>query len=411
MQTCRFKIVALPFYEVGECLNGFMAEASGRIMTVRPDPTNDYDPNSFGAYDWQGRHVGYVSSNDLDDAWRALRGSGRHSLRGRITEAHAEHKYLMFECSVEVMADAVDLNPPTPYLEWEYSGPTLKYTQQMVTLDYMMDEISERLDEYSTWTEDDCGDFVKLTERFCDLSKYDLSGDMSDYRKRLCIQLHALANDILMPLIEDLQMAAGRTGRETHGGSVLDYWMQILAEPKVVKQLLVHRQEYDVEKIREQLKLFPDSMYNEWIENRERFVPKLLYHHIPRQVLWQFVSGIAFCEAVKVRDQETIASAIDHNYVKFKPESPIYLSRAKGQKIDIIRVLDVLYDQGRFYGKDGAKLTKKDFFSTMGDAMNTDLTNYDKDLSRSMSDSTKLEKHLKVFEDMRDKMKEKWNSK
>ena len=43
--------------------------------------------------------------------------------------------------------------------------------------------------------------------------------------------------------------------------------------------------------------------------------------------------------------------------------------------------------------------------------MNTDLTNYDKDLSRSMSDSTKLEKHLKVFEDMRDKMKEKWNSK
>ena len=388
-----------------------MAEASGRMMTVRPDPTNDFDPNAFGAYDWEGRHVGYVSRNDLDDAWRALRGSGRHSLRGRITEAHAEHKYLMFECSVEAMIEAVDLHPPTPYLEWEYSGPTLKFTQQMVTLDYMMDEISERLDEYSTWTEDDCGDFVKLTERFCDLSKYDLSGDMSDYRKRLCIRLHALANDILMPLIEDLQMATGRTGRETHGGSVLDYWMQILAEPKVVKQLLVHRHEYDVEKIREQLKLFPDSMYNEWIENRERFVPKLLYHHIPRQVLWQFVSGIAFCEAVKAREQEIAASTIGSDEMKPVAESPVFLSKVKGQKIDIIRVFDVLYEQGRFHGKDGSSLTKKDFFTTMGNAMNIDLSSYDKDLSRSMSDSTKLEKHLKVFEEMKQKMKEKWNSK
>ena len=411
MQVCRFKIVALPFYEVSECLSGFMAEALGRVMTVRPDPTNDFDHNAFGAYDWVGRHVGYVSSNDLNDAWRALRGSGRHSLRGRITEAHAEHKYLMFECSVEAMIEAVDLHPPTPYLEWEYSGPTLKFTQQMVTLDYMMDELSERLDEYSTWTEDDCGDFVKLTERFCDLSKYDLSGDMSDYRKRLCIRLHALANDILMPLIEDLQMATGRTGRETHGGSVLDYWMQILSEPKVLKSLLVHRHEYDVEKIRAQLEQFPDSMYNEWIENRERFVPKLLYHHIPRQVLWQFVSGIAFCEAVKAREQEMAANAIGSDEMKSIAESPVFLSKVKGQKIEIIRVFDVLYDQGRFHGKDGGKLTKKDFFTTMGNAMNADFSTYDKDLSRSMSDGTKLEKHLKVFDDMKDKMKEKWNSK
>lgn len=411
MQTCSFKIVALSFYEVGGYLNGFLSEASGRMMTVRPDPTNDVDPHAFGAYDWEGRHVGYVSHNDLDEAWRALRGSGRHSLRGRITEVHADHKYLMFECSVNAVSEFVDLYPPTQYLEWKYSGPTLKPTQLMATLEYMMDEISERLDEYDSWTDDDCGDFLKLAERFCEQSKYDISGDMSDFRQHLCLRLRALANGALFPLMEDLQMAAGRTGRETHGGGVLDYWMQILSEPKFVKPLLVHRCEYDIEKIREQLEQFPDSMYNEWIENRECFVPKLLYQHIPRQVLWRFVSGIAFCEAVAAREKEFAISLTNNDQVKTETDSPIYLNKAKGQKIDMIRVLDVLYEQGRFYGKNGSDITKKAFFTTMGKVMHVDMSTYDKDLSRSMSDSTKLEKHLKVFEDMKNKMEEKWNSK
>ena len=47
----------------------------------------------------------------------------------------------------------------------------------------------------------------------------------------------------------------------------------------------------------------------------------------------------------------------------------------------------------------------------MGKVLNVDLSDYDKDLSRSMSDSTKLEKHLKTFDDMKEKMIEIWNSK
>ena len=92
-------------------------------------------------------------------------------------------------------------------------------------------------------------------------------------------------------------------------------------------------------------------------------------------------------------------------------ESPICLSTAKGQKIDMIRVLNVMYEQGRFKGKDGKRLTKKEFFTWMGRVLNVDLSDYDKDLSRSMSDSTKLEKHTKVFDDMKEKMTEIWNSK
>ena len=75
-------------------------------------------------------------------------------------------------------------------------------------------------------------------------------------------------------------------------------------------------------------------------------------------------------------------------------ESPVYLSDERGAKIDIIRVFNVLYELGMFHGKDGAKLLKKDFFTAM-----------------ATSDSTALEKHLRIFVEMKKKMEEIWNSK
>ena len=68
MYTCSLHIVALPYYEVGECLGDFFAEADGRALTLRPEPTNDYDAQAIQAFDWQGRHVGYVASPDLLEA-------------------------------------------------------------------------------------------------------------------------------------------------------------------------------------------------------------------------------------------------------------------------------------------------------------------------------------------------------
>jgi hypothetical protein len=35
------------------------------------------------AYDWIGRHVGYVANPELPIAWNILRSLGRHSVRGR----------------------------------------------------------------------------------------------------------------------------------------------------------------------------------------------------------------------------------------------------------------------------------------------------------------------------------------
>lgn len=91
--------------------------------------------------------------------------------------------------------------------------------------------------------------------------------------------------------------------------------------------------------------------------------------------------------------------------------SPVHLRNEKGTKIDVIRVLNALYELGMFTGEGGSRLTKKAFFTTMGHTLNIDLSNYDKDLSRSTSDSTALDKHLRIFDEMRQKMTEIFNSK
>jgi len=50
-------------------------------------------------------------------------------------------------------------------------------------------------------------------------------------------------------------------------------------------------------------------------------------------------------------------------------------------------------------------------FEVFGKMINKNLNDYDKDLSRSLSDSTALEKHLEIFRIMSDKMTEIFNSK
>lgn len=115
------------------------------------------------------------------------------------------------------------------------------------------------------------------------------------------------------------------------------------------------------------------------------------------------------CKQELVRIIEPLSSVVQKDDSPSKFESPVYLNDKRGMKIDIIRVLNVLYELGSFVGKNGEPLAKKDFMLTMGKAINVDLSTYDKDLSRSLSDSTKLDKHLDIFNKMLVKMEEVFN--
>lgn len=92
--------------------------------------------------------------------------------------------------------------------------------------------------------------------------------------------------------------------------------------------------------------------------------------------------------------------------------SHVYLSSKRGKKIDFIRVMNVLYELGFFQNAQGDTITKKELFATLAKFVNVkELEDYDKDLSRSLTDSTALDKHMKIFEMMSEKMEEIFNSK
>ena len=91
--------------------------------------------------------------------------------------------------------------------------------------------------------------------------------------------------------------------------------------------------------------------------------------------------------------------------------SRVFLSNERGKKLDFIRVINTLYELDFFKNESQNKISKKEVFETLGRFMNIDLSKYQNDLSRSLTDSTALQKHLKIFEDMEDKMESIFNSK
>lgn len=102
-----------------------------------------------------------------------------------------------------------------------------------------------------------------------------------------------------------------------------------------------------------------------------------------------------------------------HNQL-ITPEIPlklpkIFLSKERGRRLDMIRVINSIFELGFFVDENGRKSNKKDVFVVLGHAMNVDFSNYSHDLSSSLTDSTSMNKHLKIFEDMLDMMKKIFN--
>jgi len=297
------------------------------------------------ALDWLGRMVGYVGSSDLPDAWRTLNASGRRSLRGRVCSVDVEHPCLLVHCEVETINEQEEVFQQARFKDWTYTGPVLKPTKEMMTLEYMVDELYERLGERKDWSQADRDNFVALTMKFCQLSVYDLSGDMDNYRRILSQQLTETADEVLIKLEREVRMASARCGRETNGGKVLDYWMKVLTEPKTMKSMMVYK-DYDLEELRRQLEAFPEPMFREWHEDRDHFVGRLLYLRIPRQVLWQLVSGIAFYETMTARkpaDEPLAATAATADEPDKKPLVNTVLKRNhNGRPMDFARLQTVV---------------------------------------------------------------------
>lgn len=107
-----------------------------------------------------------------------------------------------------------------------------------------------------------------------------------------------------------------------------------------------------------------------------------------------------------ISPSEVTPSAVGNECV-----SPVHLSKKKGNKIDLIRIANAIYELGMVEDGNGGRLTKKDFMVAFGRAFNIDLADYDKDLSNSMSSSVAYEKQTRIFDEMKEKHQEIYNSK
>lgn len=73
--------------------------------------------------------------------------------------------------------------------------------------------------------------------------------------------------------------------------------------------------------------------------------------------------------------------------------------------------MNAWYECGKVETEGGGKPTKKEFFTWVGKLFNIDLSNYDKDLSNSMASGVHYEKQSRIFDELKDKHEEIYNSK
>ena len=92
MAVLQLHIVGFPYCkDIEGSVGEYLTDAPGHAMTIRPQSGNGHDGKAIRAFDWEGRAVAYVSSNDLPYAWSALQCSGRESLRGVVVSTDTEH--------------------------------------------------------------------------------------------------------------------------------------------------------------------------------------------------------------------------------------------------------------------------------------------------------------------------------
>lgn len=90
-------------------------------------------------------------------------------------------------------------------------------------------------------------------------------------------------------------------------------------------------------------------------------------------------------------------------------DKEIFLVKEKGAKINLIRIIYTICRLNLFANKYGKKVPDIQIYRAFGKMLHMNLDSYNNDFNRSLQDSMGLEKHLKVFEEMMEIMKEKFN--
>ena len=396
------------------------------LVSLFAEPTNLFNPDCIIAFS-RGKRIGRVADECVGEVKSLLAQSEDPILFARVEDVTIkEHGHLTVVVEAEELTNILPLQSSA--IEWD-----MWLRDDMMRLSPHQQVLAEKEAYYmlksQLMTNVDGADITDLKiylGLWMEGSCHDLSRETREARTQFIAQLEKAQNKEVRLLNEPLkQQRTSMCGRMALIERTSEWWTERL-ESEEMKRLwtqwwLVNEGRLwgGLRDVDELLRQLPGQLYND-IGKRDVVLSRLYYMQTPRKALDAILTLLMLreltCRQLGIEMKPMIESEYGCDKVveecdEPQAESPIYLSTAKGQKIDLIRVLNVMFEQGRFKGKDGAKLTKKDFFTEMGHTLHVDLSDYDKDLSRSMSDSTKLEKHTKPFEDMKQKMIDIWNSK
>ena len=388
------------------------------------EPSNRYNPDCIMAIA-HGQRLGRVSEDSLPVAKSLMTESGRQMMITRVEEVNiVQHGYFVVSVKAEELTSIHPLkSSEILWDEWLKDDlPSLPPDRQKLAeleASCILDLLIPQIDEADF---DELKDYIT---QWLTSSRHNLSREARLTRSLYIECLESAQRKEVRQLAEPLK----KQRRSICGRSALierstKWWDGRLESAEMKRQWEYWRLTNNGElwkglrAIDDKLRKLPGNLYFD-IGKRDVVLSRLYYLNTPEKALETIVTLLMLRELACRQLGIDMKPMIESEYGTDGPSkaqeetsivSNIWLNKAKGQKIELIRIINVMYEQGRFKGKDGEDVKKLDVFVTFGKALNVDLSNYQNDLSSSMSDSAKLEKHTKVFDDMKEKMIEIWNS-
>lgn len=416
------------------------------LVVLRLDEQNHYDSQAVVVLE-HGRQIAYLAADDAHRCVAEFGGMLRVGIPVRVKEVSVE-KHGVFRVERPMMKGAasgassaaafVSASSSLPAaLDWSgWMEPAAlalpaAFRQRIESLELIIDFC---LGEMEADEEDGASSseavLCEYLEYWLEEVSFDVSREAHERMLRYRQLLEATGRAKLMEMAERMEKALVKGGCIEVTRKRCEMWKQMM-EDEGVKEDFEHLMAFSTDAPQVMLadtemkvRQLPGRLYD-FIADDAKFLTHLRYLMPPLDALRNILSyrllrgllckklGVsdAACRAAGNTGSSASSSSVSSASASEKEEergagSSVYLSPVRGKKIDFIRVVNVLYELGLFTDKDGVRCTKKEAFLAFGKAVNLDLSNYNKDLSRALNDTTTRERQLQIFKDMKLKMAE-----
>lgn len=418
------------------------------LVVLRLDEQNHYDSQAVVVLE-HGRQIAYLAADDAHRCVAEFGGMLRVGIPVRVTEVSVE-KHGVFRVERPKMKGAASGASSSAFVSAASSLPAAldwsgwmepaalalpaAFRQRIESLELIIDFCLGEMEAEGGASSSEAV-LCEYLECWLDEVSFDVSREAHERMLRYRQLLEASGRQKLMEMAERMEKALVKGGCIEVTRKRCEMWQQMM-EDEGVKEDFEHLMAFSTDAPQVMLadtemkvRQLPGRLYD-FIADDAKFLTHLRYLMPPLDALRNILSyrllrgllckklGIsdAACRAAGNTGSSASSSSVSSASASEKEEergagSSVYLSPVRGKKIDFIRVVNVLYELGLFTDKDGVRCTKKEAFLAFGKAVNLDLSNYNKDLSRALNDTTTRERQLQIFKDMRLKMAEIYNDK